>query len=1081
MTSLQAFLKLKELLSETSSQSRIDPSLANKAFYEQLVDFHSALCGSVDPALYKDDCLAVLEELCTGKRFPLTKSFQILLRNCYSQLIIACPGYIARNVLNSLLAVCNNKISSNAGRETSLQVLGFIMKTRLNDTASSATDVLQLVARMVKLTDTATRSAALQVLVVLVSSESKPMHDIFPEVHRIVGRLIVDKVVEVRLQTAHLVAALARHSNGFTVLTVEALQASVAKGLEDEDAQVQDASAKAMATIYEVLVRTYMDKQEQSKIGAARGSDDTSKQIAPPSRLSALSKLTSTRKAVVEEINDFKTVFETVSKQTVKSVGAAKVGYLFVLGYFVSGCIDKVAVEEFDLITGTFMSLAQDSVQSTFEEQMLLKTRLSFVFRTGFISVISEAQLLIVAAQMSKLCSTADASNRSDLEVQFALVELNHLLSVLGSAAVSLQDDANACASMQLRHASFGVRTSAANILLTLALIVPGLAAELLENALTNTRTQTQQLMHFDSNNQDSMPDPTLFDDTNDALAGPPGTAAVSVSRKSSVKDMEKMQRMYFFHGHALLLALLLKHINRIPSGVPTALVQEVCSMGLDLMSLGNSSIPPSLKHVVCSINRAGALITSSYLSLGYSRCRGSIGKIILACSKLMSTLQSGSGSSKEMAAPSGQSSPLVNRADEILYEIMTVEAGLVAVTALLSYCSDAITFEEGCLAFIIDSLETCFRNLKNKYQPQYRTHFRFRTFHTILLECFTLLPAGSYPNSCQQIYVEALRVFRDSITASLECSSEMLTGQTLLSPQSSSLSIPFLIKDAVTVETHYVLKLESYCASVQKKECEAFLAIFGKESETLSHFEESHRVDDTDARDGAIHKRVGKFQSSVMDARTLDACIELMAATFSHQSSEYQDKAIQLFAQAASQLVGGVTQSRMSITSSAGKSLGLFGNDEERKKKEKKGLIAVKNIVCALGAIVQAFPLHSGQYFDLDYTWRQALVDNLYDMLSQPSYAVQLKAAQSLALFAAKWNGSNILSSVTMKIRSSIMSLYEKRGASHSMSDFSGHMLALGNLWSAAEDGDMRSLIQTVRPITFPITLCLLLVTDAV
>jgi hypothetical protein len=58
------------------------------------------------------------------------------------------------------------------------------------------------------------------------------------------------------------------------------------------------------------------------------------------------------------------------------------------------------------------------------------------------------------------------------------------------------------------------------------------------------------------------------------------------------------------------------------------------------------------------------------------------------------------------------------------------------------------------------------------KYQPKFRSHFRFRTLHVILMECFSLLPEDSFPNSCQQLFVEALRVFRDAISSCFETSS---------------------------------------------------------------------------------------------------------------------------------------------------------------------------------------------------------------------------------------------------------------------------------------------------------------------
>jgi hypothetical protein len=86
------------------------------------------------------------------------------------------------------------------------------------------------------------------------------------------------------------------------------------------------------------------------------------------------------------------------------------------------------------------------------------------------------------------------------------------------------------------------------------------------------------------------------------------------------------------------------------------------------------------------------------------------------------------------------------------------------------------------------------FKAMKGKYQTRLRSHFRFRTLRAILLECYALLPPlslpplpllpllhGSHTNGTgveggasagvggvggsrggQQVFVEALRVFRD-------------------------------------------------------------------------------------------------------------------------------------------------------------------------------------------------------------------------------------------------------------------------------------------------------------------------------
>eukprot|EP01031_Cornospumella_fuschlensis_P045978 gene45978-56269_t len=372
-----------------------------------------------------------------------------------------------------------------------------------------------------------------------------------------------------------------------------------------------------------------------------------------------------------------------------------------------------------------------------------------------------------------------------------------------------------------------------------MALIVPGVGTDLLRTCCTNTKLQAQQLLLFDGSSVGalSLEPSDFFDDSNhNGSTGnnsPPPPPAATPSRRNSLnKDGEKMQRMYFFHGHALLVALLVKHSSQVVNGVPCALLQDIFDLAVELMGVDSSNVPSNSKHIVCSIIRAGALILSSYLTLGYAKCLVNIEKALDACMRIASvggaatgglvgSFSSGNLSTKE----GGQSSPVQQKADDsVLYEVMTVEAALVAFVSLLSNCKDVLTMNERFLVRIVDTLEVCFRNMKSKYQPTFRNHFRFRTFHCILLECFSLLPAGVYPNTSQQIYIEALRVFRDSISLGYECSCGLFSGQSLVNPSASLDALPTLGSGSVPNEKLLVYKLESHVNILQKKESEAFL-----------------------------------------------------------------------------------------------------------------------------------------------------------------------------------------------------------------------------------------------------------------
>ena len=85
---------------------------------------------------------------------------------------------------------------------------------------------------------------------------------------------------------------------------------------------------------------------------------------------------------------------------------------------------------------------------------------------------------------------------------------------------------------------------------------------------------------------------------------------------------------------------------------------------------------------------------------------------------------------------------------------MMYLEAGLVCLSSLLYNCPECLLYEENCLAIVTDGLEFAFRVAKARYQPTLKHHFRFRTLHASLLECFSWLPPGSFPNASQVVYV---------------------------------------------------------------------------------------------------------------------------------------------------------------------------------------------------------------------------------------------------------------------------------------------------------------------------------------
>jgi hypothetical protein len=332
------------------------------------------------------------------------------------------------------------------------------------------------------------------------------------------------------------------------------------------------------------------------------------------------------------------------------------------------------------------------------------------------------------------------------------------------------------------RHSNFGVRAASAQVLGNLAVSVPAIATEFLRGALLNAQSQVKQLLQFDPIELTPDPEPTGA-----PMSEAEQQQALTLARRRNSKEQERLQRIYFFHGHTLVLSVLLKHAAVLPSGLPRALVDEVFALGIELLQQDVMSVPPIVRHVVCSVVRAGSLIVASCISMGSATLHAHLPQLLQTCETIFQvaavpaspsphashpptlTHSSSTGSLNGAAnAPQGGA-----KTDELVYEVMCVEAALVCLSTILRFCPETLSMgastaatdadqvgrfspsPSGCLGAVVEGLEVAFKALRTKYQPRLRAHFRFRTLHAMMLECFTLLPPGAFPTSCQSVFVE--------------------------------------------------------------------------------------------------------------------------------------------------------------------------------------------------------------------------------------------------------------------------------------------------------------------------------------
>lgn len=465
------------------------------------------------------------------------------------------------------------------------------------------------------------------------------------------------------------------------------------------------------------------------------------------------------------------------------------------------------------------------------------------------------------------------------------------------------------------------------------------------------------------------------------------------------------------------------------------------------MLTLDVFAADPTMRHVVCSVIRAGSLILSSCLNMGYSVVSSRISKLLSSCSNILfatTTSQHFGEASNDTAAPGGGSQTTA-LTTSLLYELMSVEAALVCISALLWFCPEALVFNEHYLDLVVDGLDIAFQVIKGKYQARFRSHFRFRTLHVILLECFSWLPPGSFPSTCQQLFVEGLRVFRDSISNGFECTGFLKSvppGHRILTM--SNTSRPNC--DNAFSENLVMLRLEYHSTALQKKESEAFLASF--------------------ARDPVDYSRPSLYcedwceptsPCAFIDSRTVDSAISLVAATFSSQSDEFQDKAIEL----CTQILAQVQKSTNSI--------GMFTSDEEKRRRDRHASLSTRNTVTLLHHIIESYP-HDNNFASISSThprnWISGLSERLFELLTSTNSDIRSSVANSLCSLCSKSVGSHLVEAVAIKIIQAIKSCTDKK-SDGSADSACGYIIALSCLWDITDDKP------TLQAAMSTVTLC--------
>lgn len=512
--------------------------------------------------------LVCIEEIFNSKFINLNRSMTVVVVNIYEIMLKQCPGYVVRNVMNTLLTVCNSKVSSMATRECASTVIGTVLETRSADVGSMINDAINSMIKLIRGSEHPVRLAAAQATVSILTGAGSRASDCHLELSKLCSKLITDRSVDLRQRAAFMLGEMSNSSGGFATVSFDALLAPAVKGLEDEVGAVQESFAHAVALIYVEQIHAFAEEQEQARAGIARGgaaSGDPSRnptgKATQRGSLAKLKDMTSLKDMISStpapkkggDDNDYKSVMKNIYKIMVKSTPVLRAGYVSVLRHLIQLLMRTLTMDSSDLewLSTSVILLLRDPaiVALPYEDIVNFRSRLSHLIRSGVSSNLTESNQIALATSLCTFLATTDI--RTEHEIQLALGELGHIVSALGEVAACVSDEVKAVTNIQLRNSSFGVRAASAYLLASLATALPAAAAVFLKDALTGAATQAKQLLTFDEADYSASTAVAAGADASGADDGTtsPSPSGGQASPRKNPKDVERLQRMFFFHG----------------------------------------------------------------------------------------------------------------------------------------------------------------------------------------------------------------------------------------------------------------------------------------------------------------------------------------------------------------------------------------------------------------------------------------------------------------------------------------------------------------------------------------------------
>jgi hypothetical protein len=623
----------------------------------------------------------------------------------------------------------------------------------------------------------------------------------------------------------------------------------------------------------------------------------------------------------------------------------------------------------------------------------LARLATSRVLREGLAEIASEPTQLSMLHELTALCVGQPVDQHTKplnaQQLQVALIEISHLLSTLGEAAGSALEDLLPLLTNSLKHPDHGVRHETAVACAAVAASFPGQARQMLRVAMEEIQGQLAELVTQ-----------TTFEEAN-AVVIPKKLSRFGGKTEAPPPVDKSLHFQYAIHGHALLIAILLRELPQLPGGLPAELLAMAMSVGEILVTCQNIEILTRNNPIgACTCVRAGYGIVCGALTVGPDPISPHISLMFGLWQKAGKTVEEGG---KNFTAD---------------HDLICLDAALSSIVAFLEHCSELLLMVPDALSQTTITLEQLFPlflpNGRLDTTPSSpAAASRHESAKASIMEAFAWLPPGSFPMVANEVFSFALQHVQSATEA--EVMSSLLPS--LVNNEDEVLDAKSICRAQRYGQVGGGRDVDHNCIVLNSE------VTHHGERESVMHFQSStfRCVPDTGdkklwgsrilgmvAYDGIdlsppptpLHE-VGTWRKPVSPScsskvRLVDAAVQAFSATFGLKDGKEQQHAMLLLEQMIPPLLAQLARA-MGVNTS-------LTEDQRRSKAKSEDVAAVANITAVLLACLKSLPLHEATHdipIGLGPPWMNKAKDLLLTLLPSTSNTVRRAAAEGLALLA--------------------------------------------------------------------------------